>query len=270
MSTLSSNNKSPLYDCICRIETMSYKIFLKTWSLTMNEIISFPMFFSVSGSHKNNSKRYTLMPMYVILYVTYISFIHPAVEVIEPKPFLQYFPHIKIFFHFFFSISHSNRFLSIIWNRIAKYMSTKFSTVFDVTQCEQLELLKGLRAKATDNTEHSFDGWELYIGGTWTFQTYQQLQLILLALTYIDILERVLCIYIRLCKWLGYCKISKALISVYTINRKMGFKVGWESYFCIRMITNENDLFMYLYSIWKLKKMMKIPEFNLISLQHKE
>lgn len=99
MSTLSSNNKSPLYDCICRIETMSYKIFLKTWSLTMNEIISFPMFFSVSGSHKNNSKRYTLMPCMVVVCYIYLIYT-PRCRVIKPKlnvPFLQYFPHKNIF-----------------------------------------------------------------------------------------------------------------------------------------------------------------------------
>lgn len=134
--------------------------------------------------------------------------------------------HIKIFFHFF-PIFYSNRFLSMKQNGIVYVY--EFSTVFDVTQCEQLELLKGLRRKLQIiQNIHSMVG--SCISGTWTFQTYQQLQLILLALTYT--LVRVLYIvHIRLCKWLGYCKISKALISVYTINRKMGLKVCWGATF---------------------------------------
>lgn len=71
----------------------------------------------------------------------------------------------------------------------------------------------------------------LYREGTWTFQTYQQLHGFAVDIAciniYITFVFGVCVCNVRLCKWLGYCKISKALISVYTINRKMGLKVCW-------------------------------------------
>lgn len=90
---------------------------------------------------------------------------------------------------------------------------------------------------------------------------------------YIDICTCTECSYILLCKWLGYCKISKALISVYTINRKMGLKVCWEATFIHSFIhshiygndNDEHDLFMLFISIWKLKKTeRKIQQLNRI------
>lgn len=106
--------------------------------------------------------------------------------------------------------------------------------------------------------------------------TVLQLQLILLALTYTR--ERTvytpIILYIRLFKWLGYCKISKALISVCTINRNMGLKVCVGSYFSLSEYydNDEHDLFMlyrFLFENLKKKNECKTTTFHTHFNTHK-
>lgn len=88
-----------------------------------------------------------------------------------------------------------------------------------------------------------------------TFQTYQQLQLILLALTWnlmytCTAFMAIVPTYIDIHSYangLGIVKFSKALISVYTINRKMGLKV------CVlvgkKLLLFSRETFIYMHAI---------------------